>query len=168
MGQNAQKMEKVMSLLFEHPERSFKIREISKKTNIPKTTVQRYLKNLKKQKIVNKENKLIVNEYTKFLKASALIKKTYCTGLITYLEQKLTPQVIIIFGSVRKGEYDKESDIDLFIESTKRTEIDISAFEKKLKHKLQLFIESDIHNLPKELFNNVLNAIKLSGYLKVK
>ncbi len=168
MGQNSQKMEKVIEVIFENPEKNFKIREISKLTKIPKSTVQRYVKNLRKSSIISKDNKLIINGYTKFLKSSYIIKKLYNSGLIIYLESKLIPSAIIIFGSARKGDYAKNSDIDLFIETTKKSSLDISRFEKKLKHKLQLFIEPDINKLPKELFNNVLNGIKLTGYIKIK
>ena len=90
------------------------------------------------------------------------------SGLIDYLEEKLAPSSIIVFGSARKGEYVKNSDIDLFVESTKRIDLNVSLFEKRLKHKIQLFIEQDINKLPDELFNNIINGIKLSGYVKIK
>ena len=76
--------------------------------------------------------------------------------------------VIILFGGIRKGEYDNESDIDLFVESTKKIKIDLSKFENMLKHDVQLFVEKDIKNLPDRLFNNIVNGIKLKGYLKIK
>lgn len=168
MGQNNQKMEKLLETIFENPSMGFNIREISKKTSIPKSTAHRYLKVLKKEGVIDAENNLIANNYTKFLKSSYIIKKLFKTDLIGYLEKTLLPSAIILFGSARKGEYTKESDIDLFIETTKNVQLDLSSFERKLKHKLQLFIESDITNLPKELFNNVINGIKLSGYIKIR
>jgi predicted nucleotidyltransferase len=69
---------------------------------------------------------------------------------------------------MRKGDYHQESDIDLFIETIKRQEINLTSFEKKLRHKIQLFKEPNIEHLPKELFNNIINGIKLSGYIKLK
>lgn len=168
MGQNNKKLERVMDLIFENPEKGLKVREISRQTKVPKTTVHRYLYLLKKEKLVDKENKLIVTNYTKFIKTIQIIKRLFSSGLIDYLEEKLVPSAIILFGSARKGEYTKNSDIDLFIESTKDVDLNISAFERKIGHKIQLFIEIDINKFPNELFNNVINGIKLSGYIKVR
>ena len=168
MGQNNQKLEKIMDLIFENPETILRVREISKQTKIPKTTVHRYLSFLKKSGVIDKENKLIITNYTKFLKTISIIKKLFNSGLIDYLEEKLAPSSIIVFGSARKGEYVKNSDIDLFVESTKRIDLNFSLFEKRLKHKIQLFIEQDINKLSNELFNNIINGIKLSGYVKIK
>ena len=111
---------------------------------------------------------LIINNYTKFLQSSIMIKRLFTTGLIEYIEIQLVPSVIIIFGSIRKGEYVKESDIDLFAETIKNIDLDLSRFEKKIGHKIHLFTKQDVNDLPKELFNNVINGIKISGYLKLK
>ncbi len=78
------------------------------------------------------------------------------------------PSCIILFGSFRKGESVKGSDIDLFIESSKKIELNLNKFEKKLSHDLQLFIEEDIKKLQPRLLNNVVNGIKLYGSFKIK
>ncbi len=168
MGQENQKMEKVMEVIFENPEESLNIRRISKYANVPRSTVHRYLRTLQKSNIIDKNNKLIINNYTKFLKSTHIIQKLFTSGLLDYLEEKLLPSAIILFGSARKGEYTKESDIDIFIETTKHAPLETSRFERRIKHKLQLFIEPDINKMPKELLNNVINGIKLTGYIKVK
>ena len=69
-----------------------------------------------------------------------MVEKLYKTGLIDYLKEQLNPSVIIVFGSIQKGEYDYESDVDLFIESSIKKEADLKDFEKKLKHRIQLFV----------------------------
>ncbi len=163
-----QKWDKVLELLFENPNKRFTIREISKETKVPTSSIQRYLKSLKEENLIDRDNKIVINEYSKFLKSSFMINKIIKSGLIEYLNEKLNSSVIIIFGGIRKGEYDNESDIDLFVESTKKIKIDLSKFEKMLKHNIQLFVEKDVKNLPDRLFNNVINGIKLGGYLKIK
>jgi len=168
MEQENQKWDRILRLLFEHSSRRFTIREISKRTNIPSSTVQRYFKALKKQGFLDKENKVIINPYFKFRKAFFIIDKLLKTGLIDYLEKHFIPEVIIVFGSARKGEYEENSDIDIFISSTKQPKIDMSFFEKRMGHKIQLFIERDINNLPPNLLNNVANGIKLRGYFKIR
>ena len=44
---------------------------------------------------------------------------------------------------------------------------DLEKYEKKLDKKIQLFFSEDIKKLPTELRNNILNGIKLRGYLKI-
>ncbi len=168
MGQENQKMDKILEVIFENPEKSLNIRDISKYANVPRSTVHRYLRTLQRSNIIDKDNKFITNNYTKFLKSVHIIQKLFTSGLLNYLEEKLLPSAIVLFGSARKGEYAKESDIDIFIETTKHVPLELSRFEKKIKHKLQLFIESDINKIPVELLNNVINGIKLTGYIKVK
>lgn len=167
MAQMNQKWDKLLELLFEYPNKRFTVRQIAKKTNIPSSSIQRYLERLRKEHFI-KKNELIINNYSKFLKAFFIVNKIHKMGLVDYLREELNPSVIIVFGSVRKGEYDYESDIDLFVESSVKKDLDLSRFEKILKHKIQLFIESDINKLQSNLFNNVINGIKLFGSFKIK
>ncbi len=167
MAQMHQKWDRVLELVFEYPNQKFTIREISKRTKIPSSSVQRYLEELRKEGVITKENRLIVTPYFKFKKAFFIIDRLFKIGLIDYLESNLTPSVIIVFGSARKGEYEKESDIDLFVESSVKKELNLKKFEKNLGHNIQLFIESDINKLHSNLRNNIINGIKLNGYLKV-
>ena len=168
MGQTNQKWDKILQLFFEYSNHKFKIREISKLTKVPSSSVQRYLERLKKEGLVSKENRANIIPYFKFNKTFFIIDKLFKTGLINYLEETLKPSTIVVFGSARKGEYEKESDIDIFVESTIKRKLDLKEFEKKLEHNIQLFIRKNIKELPKDLFNNVLNGIKLAGYLKIK
>ena len=73
-----------------------------------------------------------------------MINKLYETGLVDYLGRELNPSLLIVFGSVRKGEYEKDSDIDLFIETTIKKDLDLKEFETKLKRKIDLFIEPNL------------------------
>lgn len=168
MAQMFQKWDKILELIFEYPNQSFSVREIAGKTGIPSSSVQRYLKQIRSEKITNEDNNFTSNSYSKFLKAFFIIDKIYKTGLVEHLKEKLNPSTIIVFGSVRKGEYDYESDIDIFIETAVKKELKLKNFEDKLKHKIQLFIEKDINKLQPNLLNNVVNGIKLYGSFKIK
>lgn len=166
MGQDYQKWDKILDLLFEYPDKEFTIREISKKVRIPHSTVQRYIVALKAKGLI-KENKANQDYYFKFMKYQFITKKIVESGLISYLA-KLTPSCIILFGSAQKGEYVKESDIDIYIETTNKQELKLDEYEKKIGHKIQLFIEPSVDKLPENLRNNIINGIKLFGYLKIK
>ena len=88
--------------------------------------------------------------------------------MIDGIIKDFNPSLIILFGSIRKGESTRDSDIDIFIESNLRKDIDLSRYEKKLGHKIQLLIESRIQEVHNNLFNNIINGIKLYGSLKLK
>ncbi len=168
MVQKNQKWEKVLELFFEYPDKNFTIREISKKTKVPTSTIQRYLKELRNKGFIDENNRAIISSYYKFKKTFFMIDKMYTIGLIDFLNQEFNPSVMIVFGSVRKGEYDEESDIDIFLETSIKKNLNLKKYENLLKHKVQLRVESDIDNLPLNLKNNVINGIKLKGYLKVR
>lgn len=168
MVQLNQKWDKILELIFEFPNQKFSVREISKKTNIPSSSAQRYLKEFRKDGVIDKENKFVISPYSKFLKTFFIIKKMHNIGLIEYIEKTFVPETIILFGAVRKGEYDNESDIDIFIATTKKQKLELKKFEKKLNHKIDIFIGRDIKELPKDLLNNVVNGIKLGGYFSIK
>jgi len=167
MGQESIKLDKIIEIFYENPSKRFTAREISAKTKIPKSTAHKYMTQLKKEKLITEENQASDSILFKTKKTFHYIQEMIKSGLIDHITKELNPSCIILFGSVRKGESDKDSDIDLFIESTKKS-INLENFEKKLGHKIQAFIEDDIKKLPDRLLNNVSNGIKITGYFKIK
>jgi len=166
MGQDIE--EKILEIYFENPDKDFTIREISKLAGLPRSTVHKYLLNLKKQNIISEDNRPIDNLLFKTKKTNYFISNIISSGLVDEIIDKLNPSCIILFGSIRKGDSNKESDIDLFVETSLKKEIDFSIYEKKLNHKIQIFTENNIHKLQDNLFNNIVNGIKLYGSFKIK
>ena len=169
MGQD-----KILDLFFEEPNRLFQIREIARLTKIPKSTAARRLEGLLEDKIIVKRKEAvagyIANEsspYFRLKKKISFLENVCKSGLIGYLEKQFYPGCIILFGSFSKGEYHKESDIDIFIQA-KEKDYNLTKFERKLKHAINLFFDEKFSNLSNELFNNVINGIKLAGYIKLK
>jgi len=166
---------KIMELFFEEPSKNFQIRGIGRLTKIAVTSVKNYLKELQKDRLVKKDKETLYPSYVanqqnslfKIYKQQSIIFKLYSSGLIGFLEDETHPRCIILFGSARKGEYNKDSDIDIFIHANEKS-IKLTKFEKILKHKINLFFEENINELSNELFNNIINGIKLSGYLKLR
>ncbi|MEK6871916.1 MAG: nucleotidyltransferase domain-containing protein [Nanoarchaeota archaeon] len=160
--------QKMLEVFYEYPTRRFTIREIEKLTKIPRATVHKQLINLKKEKMITVENQAETTLIFKIKKINYYLEKIVASGLLEELIEKLNPSCIILFGSVRKGESVKESDIDLFVESFVKKEFSLKKFEGILKHPIQLLVNSDMHDLDKELLNNVVNGIKLFGSFKIK
>ncbi len=175
MPKENNKINRILRMFYEYPEKEFTIREIAKLAKIPKATVHQYMAQLKKQKLITKDNRAETNLLFKTKKINYYIEQIASSGLIEELVKTLNPSCIILFGSVRKGDSVKESDIDLFIEASTKKAISLSVevslkkavslkiFEKQLGHKIQLFVEPDIKKLHSNLLNNVVNGIKLYG-----
>jgi predicted nucleotidyltransferase len=137
-------------------------------TKLPRSSIHKDLLELKKDNLIDGNNKIINNIIAKTMKTNFFIEKIIKSGLIEDIISRINPSCIILFGSIRKGESNNESDIDLFIETDLKKELNLKEFERKLGHKIQLFIERDINKLQPNLLNNVVNGIKLYGSFKIK
>ena len=84
--------------------------------------------------------------------------------MIEFIEEKLMPKSIVLFGSYRRGEDTESSDIDLFVEC-KEESINLKPFEKVLGRKIEIHFKEDFMSYPKELKNNIINGIVLNGFL---
>ncbi|PIN91346.1 hypothetical protein COU57_00880 [Candidatus Pacearchaeota archaeon CG10_big_fil_rev_8_21_14_0_10_32_14] len=168
MVQVFNKWDKIIGLLFLEGNVSLSVRDIAKKSKIPSSTAQRYLNELKKEGLIDKENRAIITPYYKFLKTFFIINKIHSTGLYDYLTKELNPSLIILYGSARKGEYNKQSDLDLFIESPVKKELKLSDYEKKIGLTIHLMIKDDLNKVNEDLIVNLYNGIKLYGSFKLK
>ena len=169
---------KVLELLFDNPNKEYNLKELSRLSKIAHTSVKSYINIMIKEGIIlekkEKKGKRIFptyktniqsQEYRKLKKISN-IQRIIESGLIEYLKDKTMPRSIVLFGSYQKGEDTEESDIDIFIESTEK-KVNLEQFEKKLNKKIQLHFNSDFDKYSKELKNNIINGLKLFGFLEV-
>ncbi len=169
VGQLSMKVRQIiLEFFFEHPQVSFAVRELTTKTGIKRSTVQYYLTQLRKEGFVLSNNQWADNWRNRVVKTNYYTEKISKTGLVEYLEEELGASAIILFGSFRKGESAQESDIDIFVECAREKTLDLRRFEKRLGHKIQLFVRPKITLLPKDLLNSVVNGIKLQGYFTIK
>ncbi len=158
----------LLEFFYENPNAKLTVREIASKIGASRSTVQYNLKLFKEEGIISQNNRWIDSWQNRLQKINYYLKKIAKSGLIDYLEKELVASAIILFGSFRKGESVKESDIDIFVECARERKLNLSRYERKLSHKIQLFTRSKITLLPKNLLNNVVNGIKLKGYFTVK
>lgn len=158
----------LLEFFYENPASKLTVRKLAAETKINRSTIQYQLKQLKEEGLVSKDNKWIDSWQNRLQKINYYIEKFARSGLIDYLEEKLAASTIILFGSFRKGEAVKDSDIDIFVECAREKEVNLGEFEKKLGHKIQVFTKPKITLLPAHLLNNVVNGIKLKGYFTIK
>ncbi len=160
--------QKLLAFFYENPDKKFTMREIAKKTGVSKSNVQKYSILFKKEKLITVEGVAENNILFRTKKISYFFEKIVATGFLSFIIEELNPSCVILFGSIRKGESDKSSDIDIFVESSVGKDLNLKKFERLLGHRVELFVESDIKKLHKNLFNNIVNGIKLYGSFRIK
>ncbi len=166
---------KILREFFTCPTKNFQMRQISRNTKITQPSVINHIKALVKMElIVKEEGKSTYPTYKanrdsklfKIYKKSDLLIKFEEISLVDYINDQCLPNSIILFGSASLGEDIEDSDIDLFVQS-KEVKLNMEKFEKILKRKVNVLFEDRFNRLSDELKNNILNGIKLKGYLKI-
>lgn len=174
-------MNNILELFIKEPEREFHVREVAKIMKKSPATISKYLKQYEAQNILiskSKLNHLLFRANTesfrfKQIKLNHNLSTIQESGLINYLIEEFNqPEAIVLFGSFSKAEDNKNSDIDLLIISPKKQDLNLEKYEKKLGHKIQLFVhsKSELERLKDkniELFNNWINGIVIHGYFEV-
>lgn len=170
----------ILKPFFEEPNREFHIRELARILKINHMTAKKYLEQLKKEGLLlETESKYVKNyranidnekfrEYKRFFNIQNLID----SGLINFLDREFAYPTIVVFGSFEKGEDSINSDIDIFILSETKKELNLEQFAKKLKRKIQLhvFSEKEYEKLKKinpYLVNNLANGRVLRGHFYI-
>jgi len=165
---------KLLKIFLFNPTESFRLRELSRLSEISPPSVVEYLNEFEKEGLIQRYVKRDIpfykanqnNEKLVFYRKTAIFYELHNTGLVDYLWDKLAPEAIILYGSYAKAEFTEESDIDLFIIG-KEKNLDLGDFEKKLGTNIHLMFDPDIKKIPSKLKNNLCNGIVLKGYLKV-
>ncbi len=166
----------IKEYFFINPTIKLRVRHIERILNLPLPSVIRYCKELEKENILSTEKISNITFYKanrsnniyRLEKKLFNINLLYKSGLIDYIKEKLSNPVIIVFGSYSRGEDIESSDVDLFIETLSKKEIQLKNFESKIKRKIQIFRHKTIKDVPNEhLANNIINGVILNGYIEV-
>jgi len=166
----------IKEYFFINPNAKLRVREIERNLNLPLPSVIRYCKELEKESVLTTIKMGNVKFYTanrsseKYLLEKKIynIKSIYESGIIEYLRMELSNPPIVLFGSFAKGEDIEDSDIDLYIETLSKKNIDLEKFEKLLKRKIQIFRHKNLNEISNpHLANNIINGIILNNYIEV-
>ncbi len=169
-------IQRTAEMFFAYPAKAHYLMDISRKIGLAHTSVKKNLDKLVKLSLVtestekkggrkfplykaNIDNK-IFKKYKRVYNIASILE----SNIIDFIEEKLMPKAIVLFGSYERGEDTEDSDIDLFIEC-KKEELSLVKFEKALNRKMELHFNDNFNSYPKELKNNIINGIVLSGFL---
>jgi predicted nucleotidyltransferase len=158
------------------------IRKISQNLNMIPSTVMRIMKRLEKERVVDYERQGKNKKYflkdtpeaqsylylTEEYKLIKLLQKPQLRRVIKELKQETNNELIILFGSHVKSSANKNSDIDLYIESTsKKLKNKLMHISEKLQIKLGKFNKHSL--LSKEIIkDHVLIQNKERFYALIK
>ncbi len=166
----------IKEYFFVNPSSKLRVREIEKSLKLPLPSVIRYCKELQEEGILTTIKTGKITFYTadrsnkNFLLEKKLynIKSFYDSGLIEFLVREFSNPTLIVFGSYSKAEDIENSDIDLYIETLSKKEINLEKFEKSLNRKIQVFRHKNIYEIKNtHLRNNIINGIILNNYIEV-
>ena len=167
----------IAKVFFEDPELEFSLAEIKRRTELAATSLLLHLKVLLNEGIIKRTKKQAGKRsyplYTanqtgvkyKHYKKLSNLDSIETSDLVEYIKNNCIPDCIVLFGSYARGEDNKKSDIDLYVQSKEKS-ILMAKYEKILKRKIQLHFKEDFDKYPKELKNNIINGILLSGFLE--
>jgi len=166
--------EQVMEYFFVNPTAKLRVRQLSRVVKVPLPSAIRYAKELEKEGILNSSEIAGVKFYSAsrsspvFLLEKKLFNIRSLLVLKDVLVKEFSNPTIVVFGSYSKGEDIERSDVDIFIESPSKKQVELPSMEKSLNRTIQFFRYKSIHDIKnKELANNIVNGIILNGYLKV-
>ncbi len=165
----------IKEYFFINPAAKIRVREIERTLKLPLPSVIRYCRELEQEDILTIAKTGKVNFYTAnrsekyFLEKKVYnIKQIYESGLINYLKIELSNPAIVLFGSYAKGEDTEDSDIDLYIETPSKKQVNLEKFKKSLKREIQIFRHKNIKEVTNiHLANNIINGITLNSYIEV-
>jgi predicted nucleotidyltransferase len=160
------------------------MRNVSKLLKVTPTAVSKSLPAIEKQGLIkiNRSktmNLLLIelnrdNKKTIELKRVENLRMIYESKLSDYLYNEFPGGTIILFGSYSRGEdawigesEEIRSDIDIAIVGKKEKKINLETYEKILEKKIIINYYDSWGGIHKQLKNNILNGILLSGGIEL-
>ncbi len=157
---------------FEDCYKRVNVREYAKLIKVSPPTASKILMEYRKEGLLKKQEErnyffFFANTENKlFIDLSRIYWRNRLKELAESIEKVAVTPLIILFGSLSKGETTSDSDIDIAIISNKK-EITLKNFEKDLKRNIQIFWFDSFNKINEELKNNILNGYVLSGRIKI-
>jgi len=160
---------KVLGVFFAEPTAIHFIKEISKKIKLAPTSVRKHIKDICKQNFIKRKEAKPFDGFTANRENEEFIfckraYNLYCLkSLSDFLVSSYYPKLLVVYGSYSWGEDVESSDIDIFVMSKAKKDINAVEFEKRLKRKIHILMSDDINKLDSGLKKKIFNGIVLYG-----
>jgi len=162
---------KTLEVFFREPTSLHFIRSISKKINLAQTSVRNHVKFLLENQMIIEKKSIpfggyIANrENTNFIFYKMIYNLASLKLLKDFLVENFYPKGIILFGSYLRGEDLESSDIDLFVLSNTKNNLNLISFEKSLGRKINILFSDSLSKLDKKIQNKIKQGFILEGDL---
>jgi len=172
---------KILWFFIDNPYEEVYLRELAKKLSLSVFAIKKYVDILVDEKLVLEYRRANLRYFKgnmnslffKSLKTSFNIQSIEKSGLIGFIKEEMVNVTsIVLFGSMAKGENDKDSDIDILIIG-KEKNLAVSEFGKKMGREITLhvFSWSDWNKQAKEnkafYYDIITQGIPLHGELPI-
>ncbi len=161
---------RVLEAFFRHPTTDLQLRQISREVKLSPPSVKRYLRELVKQELVLETKGTIYRAYRanrdneEFRRLRTYTLCIQLSSLVNDIRDACLPDAIVLFGSARKGDDIETSDIDIAV-LAEEVRIDTGKYDKLFNREISVMFFDSFGKLSEELKNNILNGIKLYGYV---
>jgi len=172
------KEENVLKLILENsPLKEWHFKEMIKEAKVTKAVANKWLKKynkiglLKKIKEKGKFPYLVVGQNNPVYNSQKRVyglEQLHKTGLISKLLSLRNAKTVILFGSIVKGDWYKDSDIDIFVLGNAK-DFDKNIYEHKLGKHIELHVFQDknrIDEVKTGLIKNIINGYVLKGQIQ--
>jgi len=154
--------------LFMLKDKEYSLRGIGRALGVSHATAIKYIKEIEKLGLVRKKESIyptyIGTDKLRYYKQEHMVFSL--RELTSYLKTKTLASSIVLFGSCARGDYNQDSDVDIFVES-EEVSLELKVFEKKIGRKINVLFEPKINDLSQELKNNILNGQVLYGFIRI-
>ena len=141
---------KVLEFFLENPYEEFYLRQLAKRLKLSPFAIKKYADMLVKEDVIAEERRANLryfkantsNLFFRRLKIAFNIRSIMQCGLLSFLRQSMANiSSIVLFGSLAKGENDKNSDVDILVIGEKKRLL-LEKFEEKIGREITLHIFS--------------------------
>ncbi len=172
------KEENVLKLILENsPLKEWHFEEVAREAKVTRAVANKWLKKYVHDGLIKniKEKGRFPyftagsnNPFYYSLKRVYALEQLHKSGLIPRLLSLKDARTVIIFGSMARGDWYKDSDIDIFIYGDVG-DFDKTVYELKLGKSIELHIfnnKKDIQNVKTGLIKNVINGYLVKGQIQ--
>ncbi len=159
-----------LSLFFEDCYSEFGVREYAREMKMSAPTASKLLKDLEREGLlkVRKERRYLlfrVNRESKILRDLSGIYWRERLEKVIEKVRELSPEAIVLFGSLSKLETKKDSDVDIAILGVRKKNIYLKNVEKDIGREIEIIFYDSLDKINMKLRKNIINGYVLEGYL---
>lgn len=168
------KEQNILSLFYNEPMKRWHFEDILREASISRPQAFRWLKKLQKEQLIKRikprgKNPFYQANYShpsyQVKKRLAALQQLEASGFLTHIASLPKVKAAFLFGSFSRWDWDKQSDIDLFIYGDKE-DFNYGKYRRALHREIQLVNcsgEQELKSMPPALWQNIIQGYRIKG-----